>query len=55
MASRWKTNITWLALAVGIVLLVGAIMMAATQVNGIGVCGCVILRIYRRLRFSSRL
>jgi len=33
MASRWKTNITWLALAVGIVLLVGAIMMAATQVN----------------------
>ena len=33
MPSRWKTHITWLALAIGVVLLVGAIMMAATQVN----------------------
>ncbi len=33
MASPWRTRITWLALAIGIVLLVGAILMAATEVN----------------------
>jgi uncharacterized membrane protein YbhN (UPF0104 family) len=33
MASHWRTRITWIALAVGVVLLVGAIMMAVTQVN----------------------
>ena len=33
MAAKWRTHITWIALAVGVVLLVGAIMIATTEVN----------------------